>query len=314
MKNLFCIHFIALFLLTCFCQSGMLSAARADVCSNKPGIESEEDTAFASRFSTGSPTPSPTPVPGTSTPTPFAQLELFLMDNDYDSGYTDFAVMCDPEDIEIELGYFCPTDCVPSDDTTVGWAFGGVDIGMHWQYYVTEPITLQCTRDIHFDLCYGYDGWSTHMVADFYVYWRCADNHYTVGCDSMTEFGPTGYWTPAWSDVGVDWPLECTSRSVSGWKIMLPCGCDTIELMIAVHFDGFGDYYGIRHFRVYHNLMEMQCGPGFRNCGTPATATPDPTPTVTPQPIPATDARGLLPLLLLSGILLWVWTKKRNPC
>ncbi len=233
--------------------------------------------------------PGSTPTPGPSnTPTPIPQIvSLFLMDNDCSAGSTNFAGFCDPSGYGI-IGStgLCPTDCNPTDDCHIGWSYDSGDSGITWQYYITPVLTLDCTKNLAFDLCYGLDGWGSNLQGDFYVYWRCADGGATTDCSTMTSSGVSGDWNLAWTDAGVDWTTDCSSRTVTDQAITLPCSCDTVEIMIAVNFDAYADYYGIGYFNVYYDSQATQCSAGERTCPSAPTATPSPIPTFTPSPIP----------------------------
>ncbi len=229
-------------------------------------------------------TSTPTDTP-TSTPTP-TDISLFLMDNNCSTSTSNFAGRCDPAGQEIVMtDTLCPTDCSPEDDCHIGWDWGSNDTGIHWQYFYTPVLTLDCTKNLIFDMCYGYQGYSSNLQGDFYVYWRCADASTTSDCSTLTDSGPTGDWNLAWSDVGADWTTSCSSRTVLGQDISIPCTCNSVEILIGVNFDAYGEYYGIGYFNVYYDFMTTQCSPGERNCSGP-TAVPSDTPTPEPSDTP----------------------------
>ena len=235
---------------------------------------------------TDTPTPSPTgPTPTfTQTPTPTQtpvcrDETLFLMDNDCVAGTINFYI-CDPDSADIYIGTtangFCPTDCDPEDECKIGWAWDtGDNPGLHWQYYFTDALTLHCTEDVEFDLCYGFDGYDINLQADFFVYWRCADGS-VADCTTLTTSGPTGDWQLAWSDAGTNWTTVCTSRTIAGQTINIPCSCDSIQVAVGVHFDTYGDVYGLGYFHLYYDTCGTQCSAGERDCSGTATPTPAP--------------------------------------
>ncbi|HPQ38795.1 MAG TPA: S8 family serine peptidase [bacterium] len=241
----------------------------------------------------GTPTPTPTgPTPTfTPSPTPTATptcgvYSYFLMDNNCSTPSTNFYGLCDPDGMGFTVGTtLCPTDCSPADDCHLGWARQTGDSGYHWQYYFTDEILLDCTQEVLFDFCYGFDGRTSSRQGDFYVYWRCADSSITDDCTSMTSSGVSGGgWTLAWSDAGTTWTTACTSRSVTGGTINVPCSCKYIQVMIAVEFNAGADYYGLGHFELYYDSCNgAQCSSGERTCdGDPVGTCP--TETVISQP------------------------------
>lgn len=197
--------------------------------------------------------------------------DYFVMDNDGTS--TNFWDYCDPASVEVVTHQSCPSSsaaCTPGDDYAIGWDWSFGDTGMHWLYFITDIITLDCTKDLLFDLCYGFDGYSSNLTADFYVYYRCASSSADHSdCTTVSDSGPTTpYWTLAWSDVGTDWGTSCSTRDVSSVPISLDCSCDYIEIMIATNFDAYGDYLGIGNFHVYYDDCDTQCTSGQRNCSS----------------------------------------------
>ncbi len=247
------------------------------------------------RTPTATNTPTPTLNPPTSTPAtpshtptatpPCGMTELYVLENDCDLVTTNLNGLCDPGAQGMYVGSFCPTDCAVLNDCRIGWVWSEENTGFHWQYYMTPILTLDCTKDVLFDLCYGFDGWNTNLTADFFVYWRCADTAPTSDCSNMTDDGLLGDWQLGWSDAGTDWTGDCSSRSVIGQTIELPCSCNSIEMLIAVNFDAYGDELGIGDFRVYYDSCSAQCSSGQRDCPI-ATYTPTPTPTRTPTSTP----------------------------
>jgi hypothetical protein len=244
---------------------------------------------------TSTPTVTYTPTP---TPTPTVDVNYFVMDNDCTATTTNFALLCDPAGMEMYVGTsLCPSDCSPSDECRIGWEWDVGDTGMHWQYFVTPVLTLECPEEVLFDICYGFDGYGANLQGDFYVYWRCADGGAVSNCSTMTDSGPSGDWVFGWSDAGFDWTESCTSRTAVGEALSVPCSCDTVQLMIAVNFDAYADYYGIGYFRAYRDPAGAGCSAGERTCGgetpteTPTqTNTPTVTPTMTPTRTPTPSA------------------------
>ena len=240
------------------------------------------------------PTPEPTPTVPTSTPTPIPdEVDLFLMDNDCSAPSTNFAGLCNPssDSISVTTGdTICHASCSPEDDCRIGWIYDTESNQTYWHYYFTPVLTLDCPQNVQFDMCYGFDGWSsgtTYYTGNFRVYWRCADSTTTIDCNNMSDTGLTGGdWTLGWEDA-TEWGEDCAERTVTGEYLTIPCSCDSIEVMVAMEFDGYADAAGIAQFRVYYSNSDSPCAVGERNCVGP-TATPEPsyTPTTIPSNTP----------------------------
>ncbi len=287
---------------------------------------------------TSTPTPSaPTFTPSAPTFTPTAgptspcdEYDYFIMDNDCVSYTTNFHQLCDGPGYNFAAGTtLCPTACSPTDECHIGWAWESGDSGIHWQHYYTDAITLDCTQDVKFDMCYGMDGYDVNLQGDFYVYWRSADSSVLSDCTGLGDSAPSGDWQLAWSDTGVNWNDACSNRTINGGFINVPCTYDSIQVLIAVNWDAYADQYGIGYFRVYYDTCEAQCSGGQRDCvsftptpvpptytptsGPPPTYTPTSGPT--PPPIPASHPIGLGILMVLLSIVMAFygrWGHRKN--
>nr|HPQ41239.1 hypothetical protein [bacterium] len=193
-----------------------------------------------------------------NTSQPCVETDLFIMDNDCSATTTNFAVLCDPGSIGMIVGTdLCPTDC-GGDDCRIGWKWASGDTGMHWLYFVTPVLDRGAVRDLRFDLCYGFDGYSSNLTGKYRVYWRCADGGATGDCGSLTDSGPGTAWSLAWSDTAA-WTASCASRTVTNEPIVMNCTCDLVEVMVAIEMDAYADAAGIGDFRVYSNTCDPDC-------------------------------------------------------
>ncbi|MBN1552321.1 dockerin type I repeat-containing protein [bacterium] len=237
------------------------------------------------------PTPAPptgTPIPPTNTPlppTPTPTLPpniYWSMANTCEPFSTSFLDYCDPSSMGI-ITCDCPTNLCGRN--AVGWDWGTNDTGLVWQYFITPAVQLNCIKDIFFNMCYGFDDYPDSNRADFHVYIRCADGG-DLTCGNVED--PS--WTHVWSDETL-WSGDiCSSRSVWNQPVSVPCDWNSIQMMIGVYFDAYGDAMGIGVFDIGYDAAGTACGCSTRPVCPACTFTPVPTNTPIPShtPVPTT--------------------------